>query len=1307
MANDKRFIAKNGFLTSDADSSFTNSTSATPTVTFTNSGGAGASSLPGSGAVIAKFVGDSDAMVLTNISGGDYFFGNNQQNNGINFYDGTGGMEFYYNGVEKFSIDSNGTTFATGHTTNGTTTTNRLLVEDNGSSSPLVVIKADDQGPWALTIGNDTYSTTELMGHLFYQADVGDVYYQTRGNGVYENWNFQQHDGSTARIQMRIASTGNIELASNHYVLWGVGDTNRPGFLGDNTNKVLQFHNNGSERMRLDGSGNVGIGTQTATSGRVHVHGGNVRITNTSDVGLKLRHTSATYDFNILQNSNGDLELNYGTIDFVRIKSSGNVGIGSNANNPQYKLDVDGTSRVTGGLTISPGSGGHTSFELGSRSADPLPASTGSYDFKPGMRVGSYETGAVNAAANIALAWATNDVSTSSAGYLATGPQTYATASFALTFNVPQVAGTRWFCKVKLNDAESGNDPRVAINGGTEYRFEYLDAVNASGEAVNDSDTWHVFDVTDDIVTGTNTLKAWLGAGQKTYILAAYVFASTGIALPNEPAESTFYAHDGFGVQDTLIIDKFRNMTNINSVRFETPSTSGGNKNYFANVGTGGQDYWIMSTSNANGSLGGGKFAIGTDAVSGNNAAQTRLLIDSNGNVGIGTTNPSNLLTVDTNAAATTSDSISVRNRGITATGHTVGLRFQYNTAVPSAIRTVNTNISSGAGRLGLFTSPDGTAGNLDERLSILSNGFVGIGVTTPQKTLDVLSPLNGFVTVARQMSVGSYSGIHFGYSEPTNSSYRKSAIVFERTDLTSNDAQGKIHILNGPQGNSGSATLADAKITIAENGNVGIGDTSPDRKLHVTSASNQVAVFETTLTSDMAIELRNSQGSMFFGLDGSENFGIGTDWDLNGANGKFTVTNAGLVGINRVSPRSTLEINETGNFNFIQMVGAAGQYTGLKLARGDGTWSSTANNQFGMLVTDRGLEITKLTSLGDNTTGRLSNPYIQIETDTADNVGIGATAFDTVIEKTSLSTNATSKFLINYTPLLTDKFNEITGSEVWGAVEPKPIRPSRIRSTSGTNVGTAYINSFGSVSSSVVGEADLSAIDADAQFTFAAAWAALETHGARMPTLSEIMAGCGYGSGQGYDSEFLWTQTFAGPHHVWVCQGAYNNNGANGAKIVDITDPAEVYRTRGFFDASHKNMAVHYDNNESITTNELMARGDVTAYYSDERLKDFHGTIPDALDKVNRVNGYLFTENELAKQLGYNNDRVQAGVSAQEIEAVMPEVVKEAPINEEKGTDYKTVQYDRLVPLLIEAIKELSTKVDLQQQEIERLKDL
>ena len=124
-----------------------------------------------------------------------------------------------------------------------------------------------------------------------------------------------------------------------------------------------------------------------------------------------------------------------------------------------------------------------------------------------------------------------------------------------------------------------------------------------------------------------------------------------------------------------------------------------------------------------------------------------------------------------------------------------------------------------------------------------------------------------------------------------------------------------------------------------------------------------------------------------------------------------------------------------------------------------------------------------------------------------------------------------------------------------------------------------------------------------------------------------------------------------------------------------------------------------------SGTAGEIRATNDVTAYYSDERLKDFHGNIDSALDKVNQLNGYYFTENETAKELGYDNDKRQVGVSAQEVEAVLPEVVAAAPISDE----YLTVKYEKLAPLFIEAIKEIDKKyqdkIDMLMEEIKKLK--
>jgi chaperonin cofactor prefoldin len=113
---------------------------------------------------------------------------------------------------------------------------------------------------------------------------------------------------------------------------------------------------------------------------------------------------------------------------------------------------------------------------------------------------------------------------------------------------------------------------------------------------------------------------------------------------------------------------------------------------------------------------------------------------------------------------------------------------------------------------------------------------------------------------------------------------------------------------------------------------------------------------------------------------------------------------------------------------------------------------------------------------------------------------------------------------------------------------------------------------------------------------------------------------------------------------------------------------------------------------------------GNITAYYSDERLKTKTGTLDNALDKVRSLEGFLYVENELAQSVGYNNDKQQVGLSAQQVQAVLPEAVALAPFDYERqeddtiasksGENYLTVDYSRLVPLLVEAIKELENKV-------------
>ena len=103
------------------------------------------------------------------------------------------------------------------------------------------------------------------------------------------------------------------------------------------------------------------------------------------------------------------------------------------------------------------------------------------------------------------------------------------------------------------------------------------------------------------------------------------------------------------------------------------------------------------------------------------------------------------------------------------------------------------------------------------------------------------------------------------------------------------------------------------------------------------------------------------------------------------------------------------------------------------------------------------------------------------------------------------------------------------------------------------------------------------------------------------------------------------------------------------------------------------------------ISASVINASGDITAFFSsDERLKDNITPIGSAIDKLNTIGGYEFDWNNSSEHSGHD-----VGVIAQEIEKVLPEVVVT------RGNGYKAVRYEKIVALLIQAIKEQQSQID------------
>ena len=150
-----------------------------------------------------------------------------------------------------------------------------------------------------------------------------------------------------------------------------------------------------------------------------------------------------------------------------------------------------------------------------------------------------------------------------------------------------------------------------------------------------------------------------------------------------------------------------------------------------------------------------------------------------------------------------------------------------------------------------------------------------------------------------------------------------------------------------------------------------------------------------------------------------------------------------------------------------------------------------------------------------------------------------------------------------------------------------------------------------------------------------------------------------------------------------------------NGAEITEVlyVSGASSLRNVGILgpvDPDVAGLTVHGD---------ISATGDLITEASDLRLKDVSGVITDGLSRIQNINPVEFKWNEEAQTKYDADDNPHVGLIAQEVEVTVPEIVKPSPWNGQ----YKTLQYEKMVPILLSAIKELNEKVEKLEQQLEK----
>jgi len=503
----------------------------------------------------------------------------------------------------------------------------------------------------------------------------------------------------------------------------------------------------------------------------------------------------------------------------------------------------------------------------------------------------------------------------------------------------------------------------------------------------------------------------------------------------------------------------------------------------------------------------------------------------------------------------------------------------------------------------------------------------------------------------------------------------------------------------------SGSVTMNPGGLFVSGSGLVGIGTTTPSFNLDV----NGTGRFTGALTAGSTINLQyngttyfqqyiGSSGDLVFYNNTANAIGMYT----NGSE-RFKISSAGSVGIGTSTPFGKFNVYAGSNLSFV--IQDSGIADTIELTN----YSTSGGIRNMVLIASTLTFTTAIAGTGSGTE--------RMRITSAGNVGIGTSSPSTLLHINSTTTQIT---LQN-----TDGGSNaervgmfMTGGDTFKLISLNDNNTTRVDNILVANIlngnvgiGTSSPNGLLSLKASL---SDTPALRFQNNIT-SGLDAALSTYVSSTQTYLTIGTNCYINStgnivrfNTSYESSFIAFDEGT----LRFSTGTTSANPLTKLSVAPsgkITLDQSAYFVCGTTGFRFNNSTDAFNNFVALDNGNATLRGTLTQNSSDERLKNNIQIIPNALNKISQLRGVTFEWNQEIYETSRTTD---IGVIAQDVQSVLPDAVTLAPFDtnfetntSKSGENYLTVYYEKLIPLLIEGMKELKAQNDDLQSQINELK--